>query len=517
MINAQDKFIQQLLVNRPYRKQSVYLSHKLFFPVYFGGYLKCPSAPFQDEIIRLTEQSAINQCFIMAFRGSGKSTIVSTSYPIWAIIGKQQKKLVVIISQTQNQGRFILNNIRRELEVNDTLIKDFGPFNNNSIEWSSNSLDIPAYGAKIFAASTGEVIRGIRNGPNRPDLVILDDVEDIASIKTLDGRDRTHEWFTNEVIPLGDIGTRIIVVGNMLHEDSLMMKLKDYSRQHSGNSVFVSFPLMDENENSLWPGKFTPEVIKNIKESALTPRAFEMEFMLRIVPNDQQIIQRDWIQYYNHFLPDDKIPPPRMIIISVDLAIKKGDGRDKTAILPLYVTGYGRTLQIYILPDIINEQLDFTEQVDTIEKLYMKLQQQFKILPQIYIEDVGFQSLMAQSLMRVQKLPAEPEKIGNLDKPTRLSLVSFYVKTGKVFFPNTGAETLINQILNIYSTKYDDLADAFSMGLNIVVKNDYPSYDNEGRPKKDSSHPHLEDMYYLGGEWHDKSRPITAGMLTEKF
>lgn len=484
MKNQNNKFLNQLFADQVFRREAARQSHNLFFPLYLSGYIKYPTAPFHREIIKLTEKENVSECFIMAFRGSGKSTIVSTSYPIWAILGIQQKKLVVIISQTQNQSRFILNNIRRELEGNELLINDFGPFNNNSSEWSSNVLDIPKYEARIVAASSGERIRGLRHGPYRPDLVILDDVEDISSVKTLDSREGTYQWFNNEVTPLGDIGTRIIVVGNMLHEDSLMMKLQEYDDKIGVKSVFISYPLMDEDNNSLWPEKFTKTVIENLKRSAISPQAFEMEYMLRPVSNEQQVILRDWIQYYDFTFPNRELPPPREIIISTDLAIKKGDGRDKTAIIVLYVTGFGKNLQVYLLPDIINEQLDFTEQVVALENLYLRLQHMFNILPRIYIEDIAYQAALAQELLRVNKLPAEPVKIGQQDKATRLALVSPYIKTGKVFFPKNIAETLINQILNIYSTKYDDLADALSLGLGIVVKHDWPSYDDDGSNKQ---------------------------------
>jgi len=72
-----------------------------------------------------------------------------------------------------------------------------------------------------------ELLRGLRHRQYRPDLVIIDDVEDLESVKTKENRDKLWDWFAGEVMPIGDVGTKIVVVGNLLHEDSLMMRLQE--------------------------------------------------------------------------------------------------------------------------------------------------------------------------------------------------------------------------------------------------------------------------------------------------
>ena len=70
--------------------------------------------------------------------------------------------------------------------------------------------------------------RGIRHKNHRPDLIIADDIENIQSMKTREGRDNLQEWFTKELIPIGDPRkTKIVLLGNMLHRDSLLMRIKE--------------------------------------------------------------------------------------------------------------------------------------------------------------------------------------------------------------------------------------------------------------------------------------------------
>jgi phage terminase large subunit-like protein len=508
-----NEFLTKLFFDQKFRREATRQNHSLFFNVYMHDYVKYPTANFQKEMFFLTEKESAHEIFVVAFRGSAKSTIFSLSYPIWAMLGKQEKKFIVILSQTQNQSRLILNNLKRELETNQLLIKDFGLLSETSREWSTNSLDIVRYGTRITAASSGETIRGLRHGSYRPDLIICDDVEDIASIKTLENRQRTHEWFTSEVLPLGDFGTRLVVVGNMLHEDSLMMKLKEYDENVGRYSVFIEYPLVDDDGIILWPEKYTQTAIDELRRSSMNDHTFEREYLLKIVPDDEQIIHREWIKYYDFPLPAKDVKPPREILIAVDLAIKKGAGRDFTTAVPFYLTGFDKELQAYVLPFIINKQLDFPETVAELEKLSKELQRIFNVPPKIYVESVGYQDAVVQQLLTVNKLSAEPVGVGGLDKISRLRIVSPYVQTGKVFFPKYGSETLLNQLLNIHSTKHDDLADAFSIGMSKIIQSDRPYYPWRGPIE------HEPDFRFdpMMGEYRDMNLPITAGLLDMVF
>ena|SRR3989344_340345 len=164
--------INNIRGNRKLRRALARSSHYWFFSLYLGHYLTYAFAPFHFEMFRLTEDPELMLGVLVAFRGSGKSTIVTVSYPIWSITGVQQKKFILLVSQTQNQARLHLASIKRELENNDLLKADIGPFQEISDEWGANSIVIPKFDARITAASTEQSIRGIRHGQYRPDLII---------------------------------------------------------------------------------------------------------------------------------------------------------------------------------------------------------------------------------------------------------------------------------------------------------------------------------------------------------
>ena len=270
-------------------------SHFMFFHFYFAHYVTYETAPFQRELFHFTEREDIKNLFVVAFRGSGKSTLLTTSYPIWAILGEQQKKFVLILCQTRSQAKQHMMNLKRELESNDLLKNDLGPFQEENDEWGASSLVFSRLNARITAASTEQSIRGLRHNQHRPDLIIGDDVEDLASTKTREGRNKTYQWLTGEVIPAGDKNTRLLIVGNLLHEDSLLMRIKEDVEKQRIDGVFREYPLIREGA-ILWPGKYPSlEDIEVEKRKAGNEFAWEREYMLRIVPDEDQAIHREWI------------------------------------------------------------------------------------------------------------------------------------------------------------------------------------------------------------------------------
>ena len=464
---------QKMYRDRKIRTAITRQSHFLFFHFYFAHYVMYPTAPFQRELFQLSERENVKNLFVVAFRGSAKSTIFTTSYPIWAILGVQQKKFVLILCQTQAQAKQHMMNLRRELETNTLLKNDLGPFQEETNEWGSSSLVFSRSGARITAVSTEQSIRGLRHNQYRPDLIIGDDLEDIASTKTREGRDKTYQWLTGEVIPAGDRATRLVVIGNLLHEDSLLMRLKEDIERGKMNGVFKSYPLLT-GQTILWPGKYPRmDDIDEERRKAANEYAWQREYLLNIVPAEDQAIHRDWIQYY------DEIPEPIPVYggyksyieirIGIDLAISKRDTADYTAMVPglLYETRNG--YRVYILPKIINKRLSFPETIEICKAIDKSYAEEWS-RPMFVIEDVAYQRALPEQLKSEGIWNVKTTRPGNQDKRSRLILTANMIKSGKVLFPREGAEQLIQQIVHFGVEKHDDLADAFANLVHSVTE-----------------------------------------------
>jgi len=455
-----------MLTDKAVRISTVKQSHFWFFHFYFCHYVIYETATFQKEMFSFTEKDGTEITVIVAFRGSAKSTIMTMSYPLWAILGDQQKKFVLILSQTQDKAQQHLLNIKKELESNDLLKKDLGPFQEEKNQWGIQALVIPRFGAKIATGSVGQSIRGIRHYQNRPDLIILDDIEDLDSVKTKEGRKKTYDWFTGETIPAGDKKTKIVIVGNLLHEDCLLKRLKIQIKKGKLDGIYREYPIMDKDGNSLWLGKFpTIKEIEEEKKKVIDESAWQREYLLRIISDADRVVHPEWIQYY------EELPPKKgefkYIWSAVDLAISEKDTADYTAIVSAQIHGYEENLKIYILPNPINERLSFPRQVKRIWGLSKALGN--GIPTKVFIEDFAYQAALSQQLLS-KGLPVEGVKLPG-DKRAKLSLTTHLIQTGKILFPKKGAEDLIQQLTGFGVEKHDDLADAFTILIHKVLEN----------------------------------------------
>lgn len=446
-------------------------SHFYFFHIYFGHYVSSPTALFQKEIFGFTEDESQKLTAITAFRGSGKSTIVSLSFPLWAILGKLGIKFVLILGQTQSQARQHLKNLKDEIERNELLRKDLGPFEEREDEWNSSSIVLPLLGARITAASTETSVRGIRHGPHRPQLIICDDIEDLQSVKTKDGRDKTYQWLMGEVIPAGGPKTRTFIVGNLLHEDCLLKKFERHIQDGSMSGIYREYPLLNPQGKSLWPGKYpTQESIQEEKSRIGSDAAWHREFLLTILSNAERVIHPAWIQYYDEFPTEQSTVNGGTKVYfmhtatGIDLAISLSDSADYTAMVSARLYHIEGKTRMYILPNPVNEKLTSLETLERAKQVADLTRDGDKA--KLFIEDVGYQASLAEHL-KEQGYEAEPVKVKGQDKRARLALTSHAVQSGQVLFPRQGAEDLINQLTNFGIEKYDDLADAFSL---LIIK-----------------------------------------------
>lgn len=460
-----NEVLTTLMSDRATRLAATCQSHYLFFHWYLAPHVKYQTAEFQRELFRITEDPNIKNAAIVAFRGSAKSTIMTLSYPLWAVLGVKQKKFVLLLSQTQNQARGMLMNLKREIENNDLLRADFGALEYQTDEWGRDSLVIRKHGARIMAASAETSIRGVRHGQYRPDLIVADDVEDVQSTKSREGRNKTYGWLMGEIIPAGDEGTHLIVIGNLLHEDSLLLRLKRDIAEGRLDGTFCWYPLLNAEGTSLWPGKYPDAAsIERLHKKVPSRIDWEREYMLRIIADQEQVVHKEWIHYYKE-LPSysgDYL----YTATGIDLAISQKETADFTAMVSAKVYGYGDEMRVYILPHPVNQRLTYPQQVERV-----KLTSDSLDGAEIYIEDVAYQSALIQDL-EYQGYSAEGVKTRGADKRSRLAIATHLIQRGQVLFPEHGCEELIAQLVGFGVESHDDLADAFAiLMIKVMEKN----------------------------------------------
>jgi predicted phage terminase large subunit-like protein len=466
--------INIMMVNKDFRKSLATRSFRIFFGTYFSHYIKFPLAECHLEMFRLAEDPNNRTIVIMGARGIAKSTIMNMALAIWSILGSPQKHCIVILGRTQTKAKRFFLDLRKEFEENELLRADLGPFKTQESEWSS-SLTIPRHNVKITFASAEQSVRGIRHKQYRPDLIIGDDLEDDSSVRTMEGRNRTYDWLVKDVIPSGEFGeTRLVILGTLLHEDSLIMRLQEEIANGQRDGIYRKYPLMDDNGKILWKGKYPDNSSINEERRRVGNEvAWGQEYLLRIVSTPDRVVYPEWIKYYDNMPEKTEKNEYRGAYIGIDLAISEKEYSDYTAMVSAHVFGWGDDMKIYIAPNPIKERLDFPSAIEKAKLLSSSLADRGRFAT-LYIENNQYQEAFVQ-MMQKEKYPAQGIHSQG-DKRTRLTLVTPLVKAGRIMFSRTNNESLVQELTGFGSERHDDLADAFAIVIGEIMKN------NHGRP-----------------------------------
>lgn len=123
---------------------------------------------------------------LIAFRGSGKSTYAEEAVLLRGAF--RQFRHCLFIGGNADLANERLHSIRHEIETNEALAELFGDL--RGAVWSDQRLEL-SNGVLIRALGRGQQIRGTKGDDTRPDLVVLDDIEDKDSVRTPKSRDDT--------------------------------------------------------------------------------------------------------------------------------------------------------------------------------------------------------------------------------------------------------------------------------------------------------------------------------------
>lgn len=459
-----ESLINSITVDQTVRVYLTKNSALYFATIYFSHYFSYDFAPFQYEMFQLIEDAECLFVVAITFRGSGKSTLFTTIAPLWSIMGIHQKKHVLIVCQTQEQARSHMASIKAELETNELLHTDLGPFKESVDTWNSMSLEFSRYGAKITAVSIDQSIRGIRHKQHRPDLIITDDIEDSSSVKTKEARKRIQELYSSEIAPLGDVNTKIIMIGNYLHPNSLLATLKESIDlgKLQGKNLFI--PLVNDEHQIAWPQKFPSfESINQLQERVADHRIWMQEYLLKIVPDDDQLITYEDICWYDT-IPTGWEPHFQFRAAGIDLAISKDSKADYTAVVSGTVYRINDKYHVFIDRSPTNKRLNFRETIDFVQSFNNSFPG-----THLFIESTGYQRSLVQQLNK-EGIDAHEVQIGGLSKQERLALTTNWISKGYVHFPKGSSTDLVNQIVNFGSELHDDLADAFSLLIIQIME-----------------------------------------------
>lgn len=455
---------------------------------------------------KLEEQSLIaptkNICWA-APRGSAKTMYNSNIYPLHEIVFKK-RQFILIISETATLSATLIKFIAEQLKYNEKLRTDFGEFLSPSKQLNdtdNNEMFMTTTGALVRSASIGKALRGAKNGAQRPDLIICDDLESSENTNTPELREKNLHWYNSVIVPIGTPEkTGIIYMGTMVHGSGLLpniLKRADYDSKVY--SAIVSEPdnpdlwqqyetilsdtenehriteadqfysehkaEMDSGTETLWQSRF-PYTYMIKKKVEIGSRAYASEYLNKPSDPDTQIFNENNIHYFNerdHELKEFLSSSRYDIFSFWDIAIGRTKRSDFNAIVT--IAKDRRTGVMYVI-DAWAAKIPMHKALEVaIDKIV-----QFK--PRLFgVESVQAQYEMFRQLQqRIYEMGIYGTKIKPV-KPTgkkeeRIELLEPLFENGFLKIKTT-QRLLKEQLEQFPNADHDDLPDALAAVVNM--------------------------------------------------
>ncbi len=441
----------------------------------FPTALRKQTPPFHNEVYSALANDNKRRVLIAAPRGTAKSTVTTLIFPLWKVAFKKTDEdlFIVIISESQTQSINFLSRIKYHLIHSDKFKNIFGDLGPNTAKrWTNNDI-VLGNGTRIIAVGTGQRVRGFIEGDTRPNLIIVDDFESELNAFTPEARAKNRKWVTEAVIPsLSDEG-KIAMIGTVISEDCFLYWAKESS---AWNTLWYS--IWDEDEKSIWPERFPPSRINDIKkefQSVGNLNGFYQEYMNIAQSPDMAPFKPEWIKLHHYDYKridgqnclvrnkgeEEEIKPVE-IYCGVDPASSLSSTADYFVVCTI---GIDYDNNKYII-DIFRDRISPAEQPGKLIEIFKKYKPR-----RMMIETVGYQEALrtaVRELMLKRKF-IHPRFRKGVKPRTRkserlLSLVPLFAKGTFYFRPQDNIAQ--QEFLSYPKGKHDDVMDAVWTALH---------------------------------------------------
>lgn len=453
-----------------------------------------------------------------ASRGHAKSAYLSNAFPVHEI-AYRKRKMILIISETNSGSKKFIKWVAGQLKYNVKLREDFGVMlheQKTRNEKDSEEAFLTTTNIKMEATSLGTQIRGFRNGSQRPDLILLDDLESRDSNNTGELRQKAKDWLNQDLMPAYDpTQTAVIFMGTLVHHDSLLNYVLNERRDFIKNKfpAIIEWPKrmdlwaeferiyreyeptqeeldemehadeemptpnaraalsfyesnrkeMDEGAEVLWGDRF-PLTHLFLEKVNYGSKAFNTEFMNNPLDEESQIFHPERFKY-NESVRDF---PHKDYTISmgIDFAMGKEKG-DYSAMIT--VAQHKITKKIYVIDEYIHRIHPDKYLLDIVDNVR-------KFQPDV----IGAEAQMAQEFF-VDKLKQSLQQIGypahnrvkkiqqRSRKELRIEAMLPDIEAGNIIF-NREHKMLIEHFERYGSKWHDDGPDALQIAVSVVSK-----------------------------------------------
>lgn len=245
---------------------------------YCPHYFDRPFAPVHEGMVGAVGQPGM-PAFIGAFRGAGKSVLLSLARPLRRLLSRDVPYLIYG-AQGLTLAAQIMDYLRIEIDHNPRIRADYGELVTEGPEeaWTVDlgRTERDDHGrwalreARVEGFGIGMSPRGRRFRQYRPHEFVGDDLETAELARNPEREANLWNWLFDEVVPaLEPEIYQFTVLGTMFGPGCMMVRAEELAQRSdpSGRPLgrYASFPAVDAGGRSVWPARFSDVELARIR------------------------------------------------------------------------------------------------------------------------------------------------------------------------------------------------------------------------------------------------------------
>lgn len=413
-----------------------------------------------------------------------KSEFASYLMPSWFLGRNPKLKIIQATMNTELAVRF--GRKVRDL-IADPIYKEIFPDTDLKQDSQAAGRWETSAGGEYFAAGVGAAMTG-----RGADLLIIDDPHSEQDALSASAYDNAYEWYTSGPRQRLQPGGTIIIVQTRWSKKDITGRLLAAQAKDvmADQWEVVEFPAIMPSGDPLWPEFWKKDELLKVKAS-LSVGKWNAQWQQNPTSEATAVIKRDWWREWE----EDDIPDLDYVIQSYDTAYSKRETADYSAITTWGVFQPQRNGdQHLILMDAKKGRWNFPElkEVALEENEYWE--------PDLILIEAKASGQPLADEMRLLNLPVGTfspgrRKGGNMDKTTRMHIVSPIFESGKVWYPEGEkfADEVIEEVASFPNGDHDDFCDSMTMALMRFRQGGFISLDGE---EFDDDPPRKAREYY---------------------
>lgn len=408
-----------------------------------------PLADFHQDLCNYVA-SDFKKFLILCPRGHLKSSICTVGYTIQRILKDRNLRVLVTNATLENAKKF-LREIKEHFERNELLRLIFGDLTTK--KWTETEMILKGRTTNYKEPTVAVSSFGGNTVSQHYDLIIADDLVNRDNINTLDQSEKVITYY-KDLLDLLEPSGQILVIGTRWSDFDLYAWLQDEENDGKNPKIKdVIIRKVIENDKPIWPEKFTPDYIADLKEQK-GPYEFSAQYMNAVVDDETATFKKSWLSFFE----DEDVPYNINFFVGVDFALSESVKADYTAITVVAVDQHENWYVVDYIRDRIGPNEIIQKLMDIMVKWNPKVMAVEKHKEWLAIRQNYYKRCLQEGVpIRIKEVPATTNK----EVRIRGALVP-KMAAGRLKLKSNQKE-LINEFLRFPRARHDDLVDSITM------------------------------------------------------